>query len=175
MEKVLQFILVESSKSYNNYGSWIFWFPKLFPFWYFSRFEEISAAYKECSKNAAELTESIAQTTHERDQANNFNDHLNEQNNKLKEESASLITGIHSLKDSNMMLQGSVRDLADKLARRDKEIERLKENLKTLDHEHTVTLDQVKKLTKYIPESSANQPTPQKSKKDLKPFANLLL
>jgi len=140
-----------------------------------SRFEEISAAYKECSKNAAELTESIAQTTHERDQANNFNDHLNEQNNKLKEESASLITGIHSLKDSNMMLQGSVRDLADKLARRDKEIERLKENLKTLDHEHTVTLDQVKKLTKYIPESSANQPTPQKSKKDLKPFANLLL
>ena len=100
---------------------------------------------------------------------------MNEQNNKLKEESASLITGIHSLKDSNMMLQGSVRDLADKLARRDKEIERLKDNLKTLDHEHTVTLDQVKKLTKYIPESSANQPTPQKSKKDLKPFANLLL
>jgi len=140
-----------------------------------SRFEEISAAYNESSKNASELTESIAQTTHERDQANNFNDHLNEQNNKLKEESASLITGIHSLKESNMMLQGSVRDLAAKLDRRDKEIERLKENLKTLDHEHTVTLDQVKKLTRYIPESTVNQPTPQKSKKDLKPFANLLL
>ena len=100
---------------------------------------------------------------------------MNEQNNKLKEESASLITGIHSLKESNMMLQGSVRDLANKLDRRDKEIERLKDNLKTLDHEHTVTLDQVKKLTKYIPENTANQPTPQKSKKDLKPFANLLL
>ena len=104
-----------------------------------------------------------------------MNDQLNEQNCKLKEESASLITGIHSLKDSNMMLQGSVRDLADKLERRDKEIERLKENYKTLDHEHTVTLDQVKKLTKYIPEGALNNPTPQKSKKDLRPFANLLL
>ena len=114
-------------------------------------------------------------TTQERDQANHINAHLNEQNNKLKEESASLITGIHSLKESNMMLQGSVRDLADKLARRDKEIERLTENLKTLEHEHKVTLDQVKKLTKYIPESALNHPTPQKSKKDHRPFANLLL
>ena len=104
-----------------------------------------------------------------------MNDQLNEQNCKLKEESASLITGIHSLKDSNMMLQGSVRDLADKLERRDKEIERLKENYKTLDHEHTVTLDQVKKLTKHIPEGALNNQTPQKSKKDLRPFANLLL
>ena len=117
----------------------------------------------------------MAQTTQERDQANDINDHLNEQNNKLKEESASLITGIHSLKQSNMMLQDSVRDLADKLARRDKEIERLKENFKVLDHEHKVTLEQVKKLTKYIPEGARNQQTPQKSKKDLKPFANLLL
>ena len=74
-----------------------------------------------------------------------------------------------------MMLQCSVRDLADKLARRDKEIEKLKENLKTLDHEHKVTLEQVKKLTKYIPEGALNHPTPQKSKKDLRPFANLLL
>ena len=117
----------------------------------------------------------MSQTTQERDQANDINDHLNEQNNKLKEESASLITGIHSLKQSNMMLQDSVRDLADKLARRDKEIERLKENFKVLDHEHKVTLEQVKKLTKYIPEGARNQQTPQKSKKDLKPFANLLL
>ena len=117
----------------------------------------------------------MTQTTQERDQANQINDHLNEQNNKLKEESASLITGIHSLKQSNMMLQDSVRDLADKLARRDKEIERLKEKFKILDHEHKVTLEQVKKLTKYIPEGALSQQTPQKSKKDLKPFANLLL
>ena len=120
----------------------------------------------------------MAITTAERDQANQYNQHLNEQNNKLKEESASLITGIHSLKESNMMLQGSVRDLAEKLARRDNEIEKLKESLKHLDHEHKVTLDQVKKLTKHIPEGALNHPTPQKSnKKDghHKPFANLLL
>jgi FtsZ-binding cell division protein ZapB len=135
----------------------------------------VSSAYKESSQNAAELKESLTQTTQEKDQANHINDHLNEQNNKLKEESASLITGIHSLKQSNMMLQDSVRDLADKLARRDKEIERLKEKFKILDHEHKVTLEQVKKLTKYIPETALNHQTPQKSKKDLKPFANLLL
>ena len=117
----------------------------------------------------------MALTTQERDEANQINAHLNEQNNKLKEESASLITAIHSLKESNMMLQGSVRNLTDKLDRRDKEIERLAENLKTIEHEHKVTLDQVKKLTKHIPEGALNHPTPQKSKKDHKPFANLLL
>ena len=74
-----------------------------------------------------------------------------------------------------MMLQGSVRNLAEKLARRDAEIDRLKESLKTLEHEHKVTLEQVKKLTKHIPQGPLN-PTPQKSKKDShKPFANLLL
>jgi len=139
-----------------------------------SRFEEVSLAYKESSHSVAEFKDSLALATQERDQANHINAHLNEQNNKLKEESASLITGIHSLKESNMMLQGSVRDLADKLARRDKEIERLKENFKNLDHEHRVTLEQVKKLTKYIPEGALNHPTPQKSKKDLRPFPNLL-
>ena len=146
-----------------------------FPFYFSSRYEEVSTAFKESSQNAAEFKEALTQTTQERNDANQMNDQLNEQNYKLKEESTSLITGIHSLKDSNMMLQGSVRDLADKLERRDKEIERLKENYKTLDHEHTVTLDQVKKLTKYIPEGAVNKPTPQKSKKDLRPFANLLL
>ena len=145
------------------------------PFYLVSRYEEVSTAFKESSQNAAEFKEALTQTTQERNDANQMNDQLNEQNHKLKEESTSLITGIHSLKDSNMMLQGSVRDLADKLERRDKEIERLKENYKTLDHEHTVTLDQVKKLTKYIPEGALNNPTPQKSKKDLRPFANLLL
>ena len=141
----------------------------------YSRFEETSLAHKECFGTAAELKDTLSITRQERDQANQLNEHLHEQNNKLKEESASLITGIHSLKESNMMLQGSVRNLAEKLARRDAEIDRLKESLKTLEHEHKVTLEQVKKLTKHIPQGPLN-PTPQKSKKDShKPFANLLL
>ena len=140
-----------------------------------SRFEETSLAHKECFVTSAELKDTLSITRQERDQANQLNEHLNEQNNKLKEESASLITGIHSLKESNMMLQGSVRNLAEKLARRDAEIDRLKESLKTLEHEHKVTLEQVKKLTKHIPQGPL-KPTPQKSKKDShKPFANLLL
>ena len=66
-----------------------------------------------------ELKDALVTATDERDRAHEMNTYLSEQNTKLKEESATLITGIQSLKDSNMMLQGSVRELAEKLARRD--------------------------------------------------------
>merc|ERR1719474_2196339 len=114
-----------------------------------------------------ELKDALETATDERDRVHQMNTYLSEQNTKLKEESATLLTGIQSLKDSNMMLQGSVRELAEKLARRDQEIERqadkiskLNEEMHVKDTEHKTTLDQLKKLTHHLPER-----TP---KKDLK-------
>merc|ERR1712029_1192670 len=105
------------------------------------------------------------------------NTYLSEQNTKLKEESATLLTGIQSLKDSNMMLQGSVRELAEKLARRDAEIERqgdkiskLGEEMRVKETEIKTTNEQIKKLTHHLPDR-----TPQKGKKEKShTLANLL-
>ena len=54
-----------------------------------------------------ELKDALETATDERDRVHEMNTYLSEQNTKLKEESATLITGIQSLKDSNMMLQVS--------------------------------------------------------------------
>ena len=59
-----------------------------------------------------ELKDALETATDERDRVHEMNTYLSEQNTKLKEESATLITGIQSLKDSNMMLQVS-KNLSD--------------------------------------------------------------
>ena len=143
------------------------------------RYEDVDSVQKEQSSTMVELKDALVNATEDRDKAHEMNQYLNDQNAKLKEESATLITGIQSLKDSNMMLQSSVRELAEKLARRDQEIERqgdkiskLSEDMQVKEHEHKVTLGQLKKLTQHLPESA----TPHKSKKDkTTTLANLLL
>merc|ERR1719334_1738511 len=89
-----------------------------------TRYDEVYGVQKDQSSTMVELKDALVTATDERDRSHEMNAYLSEQNTKLKEESATLITGIQSLKDSNMMLQGSVRELAEKLARRDAEIER---------------------------------------------------
>ena len=59
---------------------------------------------KDQSGTMLELKDALVTATDERDRSREMNSYLSEQNTKLKEESATLITGIQSLKDSNMML-----------------------------------------------------------------------
>ena len=65
-----------------------------------------------------ELKDALETATDERDRVHEMNTYLSEQNTKLKEESATLITGIQSLKDSNMMLQVSENSFSQKSVRR---------------------------------------------------------
>jgi hypothetical protein len=71
---------------------------------------------------------------------------------------------IQSLKDSNLLLQDTVQNMADKLTRRDSTIEKLNERVKQLqssidakDVEHKVTLEQLKKLAKHLPSEATSQ------------------
>ena len=86
---------------------------------FYNIYVQVYNVQKDQSGTMLELKDALVTATDERDRAREMNSYLSEQNTKLKEESATLITGIQSLKDSNMMLQGSVRELAEKLARRD--------------------------------------------------------
>merc|ERR550517_1532577 len=124
-----------------------------------TRYDEVYNVQKDQSGTMLELKDALVTATDERDRSREMNSYLSEQNTKLKEESATLITGIQSLKDSNMMLQGSVRELAEKLARRDQEIDRqstkitqLNDEMHVKDTEHKTTLDQLKKLTQHMPD-----------------------
>ena len=86
---------------------------------FYNIYVQVYNVQKDQSGTMLELKDALVTATDERDRSREMNSYLSEQNTKLKEESATLITGIQSLKDSNMMLQGSVRELAEKLARRD--------------------------------------------------------
>merc|ERR1712150_80771 len=126
------------------------------------RYEKVEQVQREQSSKMIELKDALLVATDGGDKAHHMNGYLSEQNTKLKEESATLITALQSLKGSNMTLQGSVRELAEKSARRDQEIERRGEKIQKLSkdmqlkkHEHQVTLDQLKKLTQHLPDRNA--------------------
>ncbi len=132
-----------------------------------TKFEETVKVKKEQTANIVELKDLVSKLEVEQDGSAKDNQRLFEQNTKLKEEMTTLITSIHSLKESNLMLQTTVSELADKLTSRDKELDKraktiaeLEDQKERMNIEHTETLNQLKKLTHHLPPNA----TPSKKK-----------
>lgn len=139
-----------------------------------TRFEESTKVKKEQTVTIVELKDLVLKLESENDKISRHNDELYDQNKKLKEEMTTLITSFHSLKDSHLMLQNTVQELGDKLMARDEEIERrerkivsLKSDLDRKNIEHQETLNQLKKLTQHLPDST---PSKKKDKYHHAPF-----
>lgn len=135
-----------------------------------TKYEETVRVKKDQTTTIVELKDRMTMSDKERERFVEDNERLHDQNAKLKEEMTTLITSIHSLKESNLMLQTTVQELADKLTARDDELKsragklkQLKEEMDKKSHEHKVTMEQLKKLTLHLPA------TPSKKKDKLHP------